>query len=365
MKDARIGFGILGPVELTVDGVPQPIGGPKQRAVLAYLVLHANHPVSVDAIAAAVWEDRPPSDARTSLHTIASNLRKPLRDNGLDARSILAQIGSSYRVATASEASDAQRFTARRQRGLRALESGRFAEASELLSGALDQWRGPALADLRGTTFADTYAEALEDDRLTVLQARAAADIARGKAAAVVSEFTVLAGHHPLREGVWAQLIAALYADGRQSEALEAVRRLRATLAGELGVDPGAEIRDLEQRILRQEPLIATVAVPSTTIVDLGEGLGQARLCDVRGQEYPITQRFTRIGRGADNDIVLDDRRVSRKHAALLDTGAGFVIRDLLSANGIRVDGERIVESARLRDGAVIGTGGHELVFRR
>ncbi|WP_069164085.1 BTAD domain-containing putative transcriptional regulator [Nocardia altamirensis] len=368
MTAVRAQFGVLGAVELAIDGVAQALGGPKQRAVLAYLVINANRPVAIEALAQAVWEESPPPDIRVSLHTIVSNLRKPLRDNGLDARVMLAQVGAGYRVSVADEASDVQRFRVRKEAGLRALTAGRFRTASELLSSALAQWRGPVLADLRGLGFADAYATVLDDDRLAVIEGRAEADIAEGRAEAVVSELALLVGEYPLREPLWEQLITALYVDGRQSDALDAARRLRATLSDELGIDPSPPIRELEARILRQEPLElrAKAAISSfraTTIVDLNSGGPTALLRERSGTTYAITGTITRIGRLPDNDIVLQHGKVSRHHAAILHNGITYLIKDLLSSNGVFVEGMRIVDSVALTDGATIRIGEYELVF--
>ncbi|MGN2639709.1 BTAD domain-containing putative transcriptional regulator [Nocardia takedensis] len=368
MAEERARFGVLGPVELTVDGSAQPLGGPKQRAVLACLVINADRPVSVESLAQAVWEDNPPPDVRVSLHTIVSNLRKPLREAGLDARGVLAQVGAGYRVTVAENGSDVRRFAGGKEAGMRALAAGRFRVASELLTLALDQWRGPVLADLRGLAFADAYATVLDDDRMTVVEARAEADIAQGRAAAVVSELSHLVTEHPLREPLWQQLITALYVDGRQSDALDAVRRLRTTLADELGIDPGPPIRDLEARILRQEPLTADVAGAAsatrmTTIVDQHAGDLLAALRDENGHRYPVRGRFTRIGRLRDNDITIEDGRVSRHHAVVVDTGLAYVIKDLLSSNGVFVDGHRVIDSMALSHGVVVRIGDSEFVF--
>ncbi|KAA8880352.1 FHA domain-containing protein [Nocardia colli] len=368
MTEVRAQFGVLGAVELTIDGVGQALGGPKQRAVLAYLVINANRPVSVEALAQAVWEDNPPPDIRTSLHTIVSNLRKPLRDNGIDARVVLAQVGTGYRVTVADEASDVQRFRVRKDAGLRALSAGQFQQASELLSDAIGQWRGPVLADLRGLAFADAYATVLDDDRLSAIEARAEADIAQGRAGLVASELALLVRDYPLREPLWAQLITALYVDGRQSDALDAARRLRATLADELGIDPSPPIRELEARILRQDPLdsraqAVAASIGATTIVEQSSGAQTALLRERSGQTYTLTGTVTRLGRLPDNDIVLEHGKVSRHHAAILHNGLTYLIKDLLSSNGVFVDGLRIVDTGVLIDGAVIRIGDYELTF--
>lgn len=366
MGEVRAQFGLLGPMELTIDGVVRPTGGPKQRAVLAYLVVNANHPVSVDALAQAVWEDAHPPDVRVSLHTIVSNLRKPLREAGLDARAILAQVGAGYRITVPEGGCDVQRFHAQRQTGLQALAEGRFPLASKILAEALSQWRGPVLADLRGLGFADAYAAVLDDDRLGVIEARADADIARGRAEAAISELSLLVSAHPLREPLWERLITALYADGRQTDALDALRRLRTTLADELGIDPSPHIRALEAQILRQDPLGAPGAVSArhaTTVIEHSAWGRAAVLYDRAGHTYPVTGPYTTIGRLPDNDVVLAHVKVSRHHAVILDTGHAHVVKDLQSSNGVFLDGVRVDERAELPDGAVLRIGGIELTF--
>lgn len=368
MAEVRAQVGVLGPVELTIDGVAQQLGGPKQRAVLAYLLINANRPVSVESLAQAVWEDLPPPDVRVSLHAIVSNLRKPLRDAGIDARDMLSHMGTGYRLVIADGGSDVQRFRARRESGLRALAAGRFPAASEVLSDALAQWRGPVLADLRGLGFADAYATALDDERIGVIEARSEADIAQGRADAVVAELALLVREHPLRESLWEHLITALYIAGRQSDALEAARRLRTTLAEELGIDPGPRIRELEARILRQEPIsVRAVAQASATrantIIDRSWHEPDAVLRDRAGNVYPISGPITRIGRLSDNDITLPDGRVSRHHALIVDNGLSWVLKDLMSSNGVFVDGVRVVDSVVLQDGALIRIGDVELSF--
>ncbi|MEV5834722.1 BTAD domain-containing putative transcriptional regulator [Nocardia sp. NPDC052112] len=368
MSDTRAGFGMLGPVLLTIDGVAQPLGGVKQRAVLAYLVINANRPVSTESLAQAVWEDNPPPDIRISLHTIVSNLRKPLRDAGLDARTILSRAGTGYRITVPADSCDVQRFRARKESGLRAMAAGRFSVAAEVLASALAQWRGTALADLQGLGFADAFATALDDERISVIEARAQAEIAQGRADGVIAELAELADKYPLREPLWEQLITALYVNGRQSDALETLRRLRVTLADELGIDPVASIRELEAKMLRQEPLTPPAdavasALRATTVVDLIAPGSQTYLRDSTGQTFPITGPFTRIGRLPDNDIVLDDGKVSRHHAVIVSNGVTCVLKDLLSSNGVFVGGVRVIDGAALTDGVTVRIGDTEFIF--
>ncbi|WP_067697783.1 BTAD domain-containing putative transcriptional regulator [Nocardia jejuensis] len=368
MAEVRAQVGVLGPVQLTIDGVEQQLGGPKQRAVLAYLTINANRPVSVDALATAVWEENQPPDVRVSLHAIVSNLRKPLRDGGIDARTVLQHMGTGYRIVVDDAACDVVRFRSRRENGLRALAAGRFGAAAAALSDSLAQWRGPVLSDLRGLGFADAYAVALDDERIGVIEARAEAEIAQGHADVVIPELALLVRDHPLRESLWEQLITALYMAGRQSDALESARRLRAILADELGIDPGHRIRDLEAKILRQDPLTAqsigaASATRANTIIDRSWHVPQAVLRDRAGNVYPIMGTATRIGRLSDNDIALPDGRVSRHHAMVVDNGLAYVLKDLMSSNGVYVNGRRVMDSVVLSDGAVVRIGDTELTF--
>ena len=143
------------------------------------------------------------------------------------------------------------------------LRAERFAEASARYRAALAEWSGPALADLRGLRFADDFAVAVEEERLVALQSRIEADLACGMDSAVIGELTTLTGQHPLREPFWIQLITALYRLGRQADALDASRRIRQLLGDELGIDPSPPLRQLEQKILRQESLGVAPRPPS------------------------------------------------------------------------------------------------------
>ena len=164
--------------------------------------------------------------------------------------------------------------------------------------------------------------------------ALAEAEIACGRAYAVIGELESLTAEHPYREPLWAQLITAYYVAERQSDALDAYRRLKTTLADDLGIDPGPTVRALHERILRQEPLDVKRVARTTAIhtandsnqrTAVGAASSVARLRDASGDDYPLVAAATRIGRLPDNDIVLDDANVSRHHAVIIDTGTNFV----------------------------------------
>jgi SARP family transcriptional regulator, regulator of embCAB operon len=368
----KIRFGVLGPLQMTVDGVPVSLGTPKQRAVLAMLVMNRNRPVGIDSLITAAWEQWPPHEARASLHSYISNLRKLLAGAGADSRSVLVNAPPGYRLTVADTACDIGRFVIEKNAGVQAAAAGRFEQASRHLSAALAQWRGPVLEDLRDFQFVGAFATALTEDKMVVHTARAEAEIACGRGYAVIGELEGLTAEHPYREPLWAQLITAYYLAERQSEALDTYQRLKTTLADDLGIDPGPTVRALHQRILRQEPLdvkqaAKTTAVQTVTNIGLRTSVDApsalASLRSASGRVYPLQAAATRIGRLDDNDIVLDDGNVSRHHAVIIDTGTSFVITDLRSANGVDVGNERIRGTATLSDGDRIRICDHEFTF--
>ena len=368
MTDNEIGLGVLGPLQMTVGGAAVPLGTPKQRAVLAVLVMNRNRPVGIDSLITAAWEQWPPSEARASLHSYISNLRRLLGDS----RSMLANAPPGYRLTVADTACDIGRFVIEKNAGVQAAAAGRFEEASRHLTSALAEWRGRVLEDLRDFQFVDAFATALTEDKVVAHTARAEAEIACGRGYAVISELESLTAEHPYREPLWAQLITAYYLAERQSEALDAYQRLKTTLANDLGIDPAPTVRALHERILRQEPLDVKKAAKTTAVhtihnIELRTSVdashAHASLRSPNGQVYPLQAVVTRIGRLADNDIVLDDAKVSRHHAVIIDTGTSFVITDLRSANGVDVGDDRIRGTATLADGDRIRICDHEFTF--
>ena len=360
MAQTRLGFGLLGPLQMSVDSTPMRLGTPKQRAVLAMLLINRNHPVAVDALITAAWEQWPPPGARATIHSHISNLRKLLQNAGVDARAVLSSAPPGYQLSVADEQLDLGRFIAEKTTGAHAAAAGRFEEASRRFSAALEHWRGPVLDDLREYDFVNAFATALTEDKVAMHRARAEAEIACGRPHSVISELEMLTGEYPYREPLWEQLITAYYLLGRQADALDAFRRVKATLADDLGVDPNPKLRELNARILRQEELGAKKVAQATateTVLALGQRTAVtatsavAHLRDGSGRCYPLLRAATRIGRAADNDVVLDDVRVSRHHAVVIDTGSSFVVTDLRSANGVKVAGQRIHASAMLADG--------------
>jgi SARP family transcriptional regulator, regulator of embCAB operon len=310
--------------------------------------------------------------ARTSIHSYVSNLRRLLGNTSHDPNRVLASAPPGYQLNVAYADFDLGRFVIEKNAGVHAAAAARFEEASTYLSAALAEWRGPLLDDLREFPFVDTFATALSEVRVTVQTALAEAEIACGRADAMIPRLEVLSAEHPFRERLWAQLIIAYYVAERQSEALNAYRRLKTNLAENLGIDPGPTVRSLHERILRQEPLDTTHAAQTAAtrgVATLGPHTGTlpglSAIAELRGTDglrYRL-EASNRIGRRPDNDIVLDDDDVSRYHAVVIDTGGSFVISDLRSTNGVDVGGRRIRGSATLADGDRIRIGGYEFIF--
>ncbi|HZU46347.1 MAG TPA: BTAD domain-containing putative transcriptional regulator [Mycobacterium sp.] len=370
MADSRLEFGLLGPLSMTVAGRPVALGTPKQRAVFAMLLINRNRAVGTDSLVTAAWDQSPAPAARASIHSYISNLRRIMGATEVDAHTLLASAPPGYRLSVADGDCDLDRFITKKTAGLRAAAAGQFDQASSQLAAALAEWRGPVLDDLRDFAFVEPFAAALTDDNVSVHSARAEAEIACGRANAVIGELEVLAAEHPYREPLWAQLITAYYVAERQSDALEAYRRLKTVLAEDLGIDPGPTIEALHTRILRQERLDTRHAAKTTAARTLATAhtvfsrqSAVAGLRDPAGQRYPLQAPATRIGRLADNDIVLDDAEVSRHHAVIIDTGSSFMIIDLRSANGVLVRGRRLDPSATLADDDHIRICGHEFTF--
>jgi DNA-binding SARP family transcriptional activator len=242
-------FRILGPLEVADDREPISLGGPKQRATLAILLLSANRVVSVDRLADDLYAGAAPVTALKQVQRQISELRKTLgsmsaietRSPGYVLRVPPEQLDLSFFERLAAEASEA-------------LAAGDAQRAAELLRQALDLWRGAPLADLAYEAFARPAIQRLEEVHLAVLEQRIEADLALGRHAVVIPELEQLVSERPLREQFRAQLMLALYRSGRQAEALEVFRRTRETLVSELGIEPAPRLQQLERRILAQDP---------------------------------------------------------------------------------------------------------------
>ena len=232
MAEKGAEFGVLGPLQIRVDGEPVALGTPKQRAVLAMLVINRNRPVREGVVdrCGRGSEDSPPADPRrTACTSYVANLRKVLAGirRRRPARRWPARRPGYQADGARQRPAIMGRFSARaRPPGVQAAATGKFEQASQYLSAALAEWRGPVLEDLRDFQFVDAFATALVEDKMLAHTALAEAEIACGRSYAVIGELESLTAEHPDREPLWAQLITAYYLAERQSDALEAYRRL-------------------------------------------------------------------------------------------------------------------------------------------
>jgi YVTN family beta-propeller protein len=248
-------FRILGPLEAEEDGRLLALGGSKQRALLGLLLLRANEVVPRDRLIDGLWGERAPDTAATALQGYVSALRKTLGADRIVTRA------PGYLLRVEPDALDLTRFERFVREGRAALASGDAEAASATLSEALSLWRGSPLADLDSTSVAHADRLRLEELRLSALEDRIEAELALGQHAQLVPELEALVAQHPLREKLRSQLMLALYRCGRQAEALEAYQQARRLLVGELGLEPGATLRGLEQAMLNQDPALE---LPST-----------------------------------------------------------------------------------------------------
>jgi WD40 repeat protein/DNA-binding SARP family transcriptional activator len=239
-------FGVLGPLGVSGQDGPLSLGGPKQRIVLAHLVLGANKVVSAEQLTDALWGEDLPDDPRSTLQVYVSRLRSVLGSESLEARA------PGYVLRAEREDVDALRFE-----DLLAEARGNGSEprtTDRILTEALGLWRGHALADLADEPSLEGEIARLEELRLQALEERFDAELYLGLHAGVVAELEGLTRSHPLRERLWGELMLALYRCDRQGEALAAFDRARTILSEELGIDPSHDLQLLHERILRQDP---------------------------------------------------------------------------------------------------------------
>ena len=240
-------FLLLGPLEVRRDGSPLDLGPPKQRAVLALLLLRANHVVSTTRLIDELWGEAPPETARAALQVYVAGLRKALGDG----QATLATKTPGYVLDVAPGALDLDRFERLRDEA-RACDDP--AQRSALLRDALVLWRDTPLGEFDGEPFAAIAAEQLEERRLAALEERIETDLVLGRHAGLVAELDALVVQHPYRERFRGQLMLALYRSGRQADALASYREAREAFASGLGLEPGPELKALERAVLEQDP---------------------------------------------------------------------------------------------------------------
>lgn len=277
-------FRLLGPLEVWHDGRNLPVRGSKQRALLAVLLLNANQVVSSDRLLDELWGDEPPEARTAALRVRLSQLRKALDVGG--TKPIVTR-APGYSIELRPDQLDLHRFE-------QLVEEAGSAEpelAAAKLREALGLWRGSALADFAYEPFAQAPIGRLEELRVLAVERRVEADLALGRDAELIAELESLVAEHPLREGLRAQLMIALYRSGRQAEALEAYQAARRTLVDELGIEPGPALQELERAILRQDPSLALAEVPQPLRSILVVGLDDRSLRPLLAVARPLAQQ--------------------------------------------------------------------------
>jgi len=243
-----VDFRVLGPLEAVDDGgAALPLGGSRQRLVLALLILEANRVVPSDQLIDRVWGDEPPGASRASLFAYVSRLRKVLGTGRIEARP------PGYVLRAERIEIDLLRFTDLVDA---ARETDDRAARTALLSEALGLWRGDPLSDLAGHDALRPTLTRLEEQRLSAIEDRIDADLDLGRHRDAIATLEGLTRQYPLREQLWSRLMLALYRSGRQGDALGAFHRARTTLVEELGIDPSPELLRLHEQVLRQDPAL-------------------------------------------------------------------------------------------------------------
>lgn len=326
---------LLGRVALTVgDGADQVDVEPSgllRKGLLALLALQAGEPVDIDRLIDALWGAQPPRAANNSLQAHVSALRRVL-----PAEVVVASTGHGYLLQVTRDDVDALRAEALVDRARRA---GDATSALDAAGRALTLWRGPALADVRGLAALAAQGERLDAVHLAAVTASITARLALGESAGLVPELRQLVLEHPFDESLHAALMTALYRAGRQTDALAAFRDLRTLLAAELGIEPGAGVRDLHDAMLRHDPalLTATAKAPATPRA------GAAGLTPRR----PPAPLSSFVGREPESEQV---RALLAKHRLVTLLGAGGIGKTRLALETAQAEHGDLVAVAMLAD---------------
>lgn len=311
-------FGILGPLEVTVEGRAARLGGVRPRRLLAMLLLRPGQVVSTDGLIDAVWDDRPPASADVTLRTHIASLRRSLAT--FDAGHLLVTRTPGYLLDITAEQVDARRFEDLAEQGRAALAQGDATLAAARLRTALALWRGDVLEDLDRPRFADAVTTRLEELRLTTLESRVDADLAAGRHADVIGELEARTRAHPFRERLWGQLMLALYRSERQADALATYQAARQALEEELGLEPGGELAALQTAILQHDPALDLRERPASRGTPAVHSGAPPAIFDV-------ARRVPLVGRQRELDeltALWDAVRVGGRRVALVAGEAGI-----------------------------------------
>lgn len=356
---------VLGPLEVRHAGAPVALGGPKQRGVLASLLLDAGRVVPTSRIVEHVWDAEAGDSSLGSLQAYVSTLRRVLRDEGDQGDGRIEYVRPGYRVHVSPGELDLEQLDDAQGRAREARARGDLAAAAHLLRYALSLSRGPVLADLvDNPSFAPLVVPV--ERRVAALRHECYdVELVLGRHHALGPELEAASALDPLDERLAGQLMLALYRSGRQADALAVYQRVSDRLRDELGLEPGAALRGLHEGVLRQELALEAhdpAADVAATMTHDDRGVRGATLVLPNGVPIDLGSRTVVVGRHPECDVVLADPRVSRRHAEIRPVAGGYEVVDLGSSNGTRVGGDE-VSRRRLADGDRIQVGSSELVL--
>ncbi|MCN9242437.1 NB-ARC domain-containing protein [Streptomyces sp. RY43-2] len=333
---------MLGPLSVRSDGIELEIPAPRQRVVLATLLLKANQVVSVDRISAFVWDDCPPPSAVATVRTYVMRLRRLL---GKQAGGAIETRASGYLMKLDEHQSDLGSFTAHRERAARHVEAGAFDRASAELSAALGLWRDEPLLDIPSHTLREVEGQYLKELRLQTLESRLDLDLALGRHAEIIPELWRAVREQPLREALVGRLMLALFRAGRQSEALAVFQRARTLLIDQLGAEPCSDLREMQRRILAaDDPLPPGASVmdtvvatpPPVTVRGAGPAPEEQHPVRVRPAQLPA-QMVEPAGRDIElsflNGWLTTDRASSELSGVVVVTGGGGTGKSTLAVH--------------------------------
>ncbi|MGC5380027.1 BTAD domain-containing putative transcriptional regulator [Micromonospora sp. DT68] len=325
-------FGVLGPVTAATERGPVALKGPRQRTVLARLLIARGRVVPVERLVDDLWES-PPGGAVGAIRTFVADLRRALEPDRPPRQPprLLVTEPTGYVLRAAPDAVDAGRFEAAVGEAGRLLTAGLPAPALDAVDAALELWRGPAYADCAGEIWAAAEINRLDELRMLAVERRAEALLALGRPDEAAADLPAHLAHHPLREDAWRLLAVARYRSGRQGEALAALREARDVLVAELGLDPGPELRQLEADILAQAPHLTSTAPPPARRVGSPQPSGRV---DSTPQPGRVGSTSGRVGSPPQRPFVGRDAELQRlRHAAEAVARSGRPALALLSGD--------------------------------
>ncbi|WP_459549199.1 BTAD domain-containing putative transcriptional regulator [Nocardia sp. X0981] len=347
-------------MRLLVGGRRLGLSGSLTLTVLAALGVERGVALSPRQLGRRVWDDEPPPTYRSSLQNMIARIRAAIRDAGLPDTDLLRTESGCYRLDIRAGDCDLHRFTETRARAVTARDRHDYEGASEFFRQALAEWSGDALDGLSASRFVDGFRIRMREERRQTVIDRIDMEIACGRARQAIGELRVMTEESPTGIAAWTRYITALYLGDCADAAAEACRVVLGRLHDQ-GMDAPQQLRTLQERILRHEPLPGIPASRSTAPEEdrptLRESPPAIALAAGDGRIIAVTEAGVSIGRAAGNDLRLTDPKISRRHARVDSDGELTHITDLGSANGVYVNERRIGSATPLEPGDTIRLG--------